>query len=43
MASWLFAQLFVQVQIKETSKLCITGVCEGNSQVISEFPAQKGQ
>ena len=26
---------------KETSKLCATGLCEGNSPVTSEFPAQR--
>ena len=25
---------------KETSKLCVTGLCEGNSPVTSEFPSQ---
>ena len=26
---------------KKTSKLCVTGLCEGNSQVTDEFPTQK--
>ena len=26
---------------KKTSKLCVTGVCEGNSPVTGEFPAQR--
>ena len=26
---------------KKTSKLCITGLCEGNSPVTSEFPSQR--
>ena len=26
---------------KKTSKLCVTGLCEGNPQVTCEFPAQK--
>ena len=26
---------------KKTSKLCVTGLCEGNSLVTSEFPAQR--
>ena len=26
---------------KKTSKLCVTGLCEGNSPVTSEFPAQR--
>ena len=30
-----------KAQIKETSKLCVTGLCEGNSQVTREFPAQR--
>ena len=25
----------------ETAKLCVTGICEGNSPVTSEFPAQR--
>ena len=29
-----------KVQIKETSKLHVTGLCEGNSSVTGEFPAQ---
>ena len=28
-------------QIKETSKLRVTGLCVGNSPVTGEFPAQK--
>ena len=28
---------------KKTSKLCVTGLCAGNSPVTGEFPAQKGQ
>ena len=35
------AELFVQAQIKETSKLRGTGLCGGNSPVTDEFPAQK--
>ena len=27
---------------KQTAKLCVTGLCEGNSPVTSEFPAQLG-
>ena len=26
---------------KEISKLCVTGLCEGNSPVTGEFPAQR--
>ena len=37
----IVTQPFVQAQIKETSKLCITGLCEENSPVTGEFPAQK--
>ena len=40
-ASRLFAQPFVQVQIKKTSKLHITGLCEGNSPVTGGFPSQR--
>ena len=36
----LFTQPFIQAQIK-TSKLRVTGLCEGNSPVTGEFPAQK--
>ena len=28
---------------KKTSKLRVTGLCDGNSPVTGEFPAQKGQ
>ena len=37
-ASRLFTQPFIQAQIKETSKLCVTGLCAGNSPVTGEFP-----
>ena len=43
-ASRLFAQPFVQAQMKKkpkTSKLHVTGLCEGNSPVTGEFPAQR--
>ena len=41
-ASRLFTQLFIQTQIKnnKTSKLRVTGLCEGNSPGTGEFPAQ---
>ena len=39
-ASWLFTQAFIQTPIK-TWKLHVTGLCEGNSSVTGEFPAQK--
>ena len=42
-ASRLFTQLFSQMQIKETSKLRVTGLCEGNSPVTGEFPAQRAR
>ena len=32
---------FIQAQIKEKSKLHVTGLCEGNSSVTGEFPAQR--
>ena len=37
----MFAQMMVQAQIKKNIKLRVTGLCEGNSPVIGEFPAQK--
>ena len=37
----LFTQPFIQVQIKETSKLCVTGLCWGNSAVTGEVPVQR--
>ena len=40
LVSRLFAHLFIQAQIKETSKLC-TSLCEGNPLVISGFPPQR--
>ena len=40
-ASQLFTKPFVQAQIKETSKLRFTGLCEGNSPVTGKFPAQR--
>ena len=39
-ASRLFTESFSQAQIKETSKLRVTGLCEGNSPMTGEFPAQ---
>ena len=40
-SSPLFTQLFIQVQIKKTSKLRVTGLCAENSPGTGEFPAQK--
>ena len=37
----MFTQAFIQVQIKENIKLRVTGLCEGNSPVAGEFPAQR--
>ena len=37
-ASRLFTQQFVQAQIKKTSKLHFTGLCEGKSLATGEFP-----
>ena len=39
-ASWLFTQPFIQAQItsQKTSKLRVTGLCEGNSPVTSDPP-----
>ena len=39
-ASRVFAKSSVQAQIKDTSKLRVTGLCEGNSPMTGEFPAQ---
>ena len=39
MASRLFTQPFVRAQIKEKFKSRVTGLCEGNSRVTGEFPA----
>ena len=40
-ASRLFAQPFVQAQIKKSSKLRVTGLCEENSRVTDGFPSQR--
>ena len=40
-ASLLLTEPFIHAQIKETSKLRVTGLCAGNSPVIGEFPAQR--
>ena len=40
-ASRLFTLPFIQAQIKETSKLCFTDLCVGNSPVTGEIPAQR--
>ena len=37
----LLKGLLIQAQIKETSKLRVTGPCEGNPPVISGFPSQR--
>ena len=37
---WLLKLLF-RCRSKKTSKLCVTGLCEGNSPVIGEFPSQR--
>ena len=34
-------QPFIQAQIKENIKLRVTSLCEGNSPVTGEFPAQR--
>ena len=41
MVSQLLTQPIVQAQIKENTKLHITGLCEGNSPVTGEFPVQR--
>ena len=38
--SWTLNRLF-KAQIKKTSKLRVIGLCEGNSPVTGEFPAQR--
>ena len=40
-ASRVFTQTLVQAQIKEKSKLGVTGLCEANSPGAGEFPAQR--
>ena len=39
-ASRLFIQMFIQRRSRKTSKLLVTGLCEGNSPGTGEFPAQ---
>ena len=39
-ASPLLTQLLFRRRSKKTSKLCVTGLCVGNSPVTGEFPAQ---
>ena len=39
-ATRFFTQPFIQAQIKETSKLRVTALCEGNSPVTGEFLTQ---
>ena len=40
-ASQLFTQPFFRRRWKKTSKLCVAGLCEGNSLVTGVFPAQR--
>ena len=37
----LFTQPFVQAQIKETPKLRVSGLCNGNAPVTGGFPSQR--
>ena len=37
----VFTQPFGQAQIKKISKLRVTGLCEGNSSEMGEFPVQR--
>ena len=37
----LFTQPFVRRRSTKTSKLRVTGLCEGNSQMTGEFPSQR--
>ena len=41
LTSRLITQPFIQAQINENTKLRVTGLCEGKSQVIGEFPTQR--
>ena len=40
-ASWLFTEALFRRRSKKTSKLHVTGLCEGNSSVTGEFPAKR--
>ena len=37
----VYLTIYSRRKSKETSKLCVTGLCEGNSPVTGEFPAQR--
>ena len=37
----VYSTICFQVQIKKRSELRVTGLCEGNSPVTGEFPAQR--
>ena len=37
----VYSTIYSRHRSKKTSKLCVTGLCEGNSPVTSEFPAQR--
>ena len=37
----MFAQSFLQAQIKETSNIRVTGLCEGSPPVSGGFPSQR--
>ena len=36
----VYSTVYFRRRSKKTSKLCVTGICEGNSPVTGEFPAQ---
>ena len=37
----VYSNVYSRHRSKKTSKLCVTGLCERNSQVAGEFPAQR--
>ena len=37
----VFSNVYFKRRSKETSKLCVTGLCAGNSPATGEFPAQR--
>ena len=37
----VYSTLYSMCRSKKTSRLCVTGLCEGNSPVTSEFPVQR--
>ena len=37
----VYSTVYSGADEKNTSKLCVSGLCEGNSQVTGEFPSQR--